>query len=134
MTVAFLLYILNERMKVSNSSSIKNKQLYIKKISYSADKSRRSIIFVLISPPWVYSKARPIKRRKIQRDTSFLRCWRHALISSKIHAARLAYLVESNEAKTSSASCGHSNYSHVQCFRQQPNCHGPLSKTRGTWI
>lgn len=32
MTVAFLLYILNERMKVSNSSSIKNKQLDIKKL------------------------------------------------------------------------------------------------------
>lgn len=40
---------------------------------------------------------------------------------------QLAYLAESNEARTSAASCGHSNYSRVQCFRQQADCAG------GTW-
>ncbi|CAD1478996.1 unnamed protein product, partial [Heterotrigona itama] len=32
-------------------------------LNYSADRSRRSIIFVLTSPPCIYSKARPAKRQ-----------------------------------------------------------------------
>ena len=77
----------------------------------------------------MYSKARPVKQQK--RENIVLEVSEvQARVNFVETGARLAYLAENNEAKTLAASCGHSNYGHVQCFRQQLDCHRP-TKTRG---